>query len=338
MRILAIFLLLCLLAALPASAVSLNPAVVPELTKVSSTVRPAVTMIPGRTVVTMPADVWMTVRITSMPSGASVYTDSSSTASGTTPLNLGLRSGSHTIRLSLAGYQDYTTTVTVIAGGQLDDLVVNLVPVPKLVTSRQNVPVLMTPEVLHTINRTIIPRATVTPESVDSCVSGQKCLTLSDAAATYAPDWWYIEGAVCGHAILANDTSVPKYCTGGSPRLDAQKVPVSAGIPVPTGLMVNAVSVSASPTLQPVETPKVLGAKRQVGLVESVLGFFNGIFSHPVCAGGKTACGTTCVDLMNDSMNCGYCDFTCFDPAVCIAGECDYAPPPWSNPVGDIIL
>jgi hypothetical protein len=342
MRLLAVFFILCLLAPLPVSAVSLNPAAVPGLTKVSATVHPVVTVMPGRTIVTVPADVWMTVAITSVPSGASVYTDGSSTATGTTPLNLGLRSGFHTIRLSLAGYQNYTTTVTIVTGGQPDDLAVNLVPVPKLATSRENISALKTPEVPHTINRTIIPGALGIPDSADSCVSGQQCLTLDDAAATYAAGWWYSEGAVCGHAILANNTSVPQYCTEGSPRessrLDAQKVPVSVGVAVPAGLKVNAVDVSAGLTLQPPETPRVLGAKRQVGVFESVLGFFNGIFSHPVCAEGKTACGTTCVDLMNDSMNCGHCDFTCFDPAVCIAGECDYAPLPWGNPIGDIIL
>jgi hypothetical protein len=28
------------------------------------------------------------------------------------------------------------------------------------------------------------------------------------------------------------------------------------------------------------------------------------------------------VDLQTDSMNCGSCDYTCFDPAVCSGGEC----------------
>lgn len=46
----------------------------------------------------------------------------------------------------------------------------------------------------------------------------------------------------------------------------------------------------------------------------------------PNCAGtceaGKTACGTTCVDVSADRLNCGACGKACADDQTCVAGEC----------------
>ncbi|MBP1928325.1 hypothetical protein J2741_000872 [Methanolinea mesophila] len=70
--------------------------------------------------------------VTSSPSGASLYIDG--TYRGTTPTTAGsLTPGSHTVRLSLAGYQDFTTTATVYAG-QTTTLSANLVQVTPTTT------------------------------------------------------------------------------------------------------------------------------------------------------------------------------------------------------------
>ncbi|HSQ93637.1 MAG TPA: hypothetical protein VLL74_05030, partial [Methanoregula sp.] len=146
------------------------------------------------------------------------------------------------------------------------------------------------------------------------------------------------------YAVSATNESVPKYCISGSPQSNVlpDRVPVS--VAVPAGIRVGIVNASPDLTVLPSgavsPTPRVLGAKRQVGVFESVLGFFNGLFSiPPVCPQGKTACGSECVDLMTHSSHCGSCDYVCFEPGVCEAGECvEPSVPPWSNPLGDIIL
>ena len=82
----------------------------------------------------------------------------------------------------------------------------------------------------------------------------------------------------------------------------------------------------------------MLGAKRQAGVIDSFFGFFSGIFtSQPFCLTGQAACGGKCIDVMNDSLNCGICDYTCFDPAVCEGGECveGYHFPP--NPADQLL-
>ena len=75
--------------------------------------------------------------------------------------------------------------------------------------------------------------------------------------------------------------------------------------------------------LSPSATPRILGAQRQVGFVDSIFGFFRGLFGQKVsCPVGTVNCGGGCVDTRTDSLNCGACDYTCFDPGTCCGGEC----------------
>lgn len=390
-----IIILLCCAVAIPAAALSVDKAEVSQLAKGTTTARPVLSQALPRTMVSTEAGVPMTISISTVPSGASVFLDGSSSVFGTTPITIGLFPGAHTIRLSRTGYKDYTTSVTIVSGSQPDDLSVRLEPALQMAAARQNVSALQTTLPLHS-NRTIIqglaaasgtPRTPVVictsgqlcltvsdaeaiyapgwgyritdicgyvvsadnepipkyctfgNSNVDnppaSCLSGQKCLTLADAAATYAPGWWYQEGAVCGYVVFEqNTTIIPKYCTEGSTSPVVRQPAVRALVPQSPEV---SDGITGHPAL-PVQTLKVLGGKRQIGVIESVFGFFSGVFSRPVCEAGKTACGSRCVDLMNDSLNCGECDYTCFDPAVCIAGECDYAPPPWDNPLDDMLI
>lgn len=396
MRYISLIILLFLVIAIPAAAITVNQAGISSVAKVTTTARPVLSQAVPRTVVSTAQGVPMAISISTVPSGASVYLDGSSTVFGTTPINIALYPGTHTIRLSLAGYKDYTTSVTIVSGSQPDDLSIQLEPAPQIIAARQTLSALKSTQTTRTINRIIItglafpsgtpgtPPVICTSDQMcltladaeaiyapgwgyrvtdicgyvssaenpvipkyctfgnsnvgnppASCTSDQKCLTLAEAAATYAPGWWYQEGAVCDYVVFENNnTIIPKYCTGGPSQMSVRPAAVQAVGSLSPG-------PSASITGQPVvpgQTLKVLGGKRQVGVIESVLGFFSGIFSRPVCPTGRTACGSTCVDLMNDSLNCGSCDFTCFDPAVCVAGECDYAPPPWSNSPADVLL
>jgi hypothetical protein len=45
---------------------------------------------------------------------------------------------------------------------------------------------------------------------------------------------------------------------------------------------------------------------------------------QPACPGGQTCCGTTCVNLTTDAMNCGACGTACSAGAQpgCCAGAC----------------
>jgi len=382
-------LLVFLLVAGPVAAVSMNPGSVQSAVKVT-TAKPLVPMTVQRTLV-QPAGtepVSPMFYISSVPSGAAVTADG--TARGVTPVTIGLYPGTHTIVLTLDGYKDYTTTVT-LADGEKKAFEAQLVRALSAGTFRENVSTIGTRATPLRINRTIMPGAFVTQvppvictsdqmcltledaaaiyapgwgykvtdicgytASADksvinkyctfgtssvgnppaSCTSDEKCLTLEGAAAVYAPGWWYTEGSVCDYVTFAgNQTIIPKYCTGGSPKQSLQQSGVKAVARGPAGL----VPVSPQPVL-PDMTRQALGAKRQVGVLDSFIGFFSGIFSsQPVCLTGQAACGGKCIDVMNDSLNCGMCDYTCFDPAVCEGGECveGYHFPP--NPADDLL-
>jgi hypothetical protein len=389
MRTLCVLLLLCLVAAGPAAAIAVNPASMPAVAKVTTAIPPPALSMVQRTLAGPPVVTPRptgTLQLVSAPAGASVSVDGFT--QGTTPFSGEIPAGSHTVNVSLAGYKTYSNTVTIPAQGMLS-ITIELERAPLAAVRHEEIAVAGTGLTPKAINRTIIPGAFATQVPPVICTSGQQCLTTADAAAVYAPGWyykvtdicgyvvsannptipkyctkgellsnppvictsdqkcltldgaaaafapgwWYKEGDICGYEVSATGT-VPKYCTEGSPKLKAQQAGVHALVSV---LPANPANITGQAVL-PDQTPRVLGAKRQVGVIDSVFGFFNGLFSHPVCPAGKTACGSSCVDLMNDSLNCGSCDYTCFDPAVCIAGECDYAPPPWSNPYDDLLL
>ena len=85
-------------------------------------------------------------------------------------------------------------------------------------------------------------------------------------------------------------------------------------------------SITGSPSPSPSATPRILGAQRQAGIIDSILGFFGGLFGQKVTcppdARAMVVCGGECVNLNTDSQHCGACDYTCFEPAVCCGGEC----------------
>src|SRR5262249_46232639 len=46
----------------------------------------------------------------------------------------------------------------------------------------------------------------------------------------------------------------------------------------------------------------------------------------PTCGCGRSACGASCVDLMNDPSHCGQCNKTCSHNAFCHQGSCACLP------------
>jgi DNA-binding beta-propeller fold protein YncE len=320
MRTLCTILLVCLIGIASVSALTVNPAAVPALKTLAPTPQPTVVavLVKPQTIV---SDVWVTLEINSLPSGATITVDGQSTMQGTTPYKIALHPGSHTILLTLDGYKDYTTTVNLQAGypvafdAQLQRVITAAV-------IRENLSAVKTVVVQSVTLRTIDATASPTQDYTIACLSGQECLTLAEAGDVYAAGWYYTEGSVCGY-----NGSVPKYCIGGSPKMTVRPESVQAAIsihPENTLRLVNAShTIAGNFTLSPSATPRILGAQRQVGFVDSIFGFFSGLFGQKVsCPSGTVNCGGGCVDTRSDSLNCGACDYTCFDPGTCCGGEC----------------
>jgi sugar lactone lactonase YvrE len=320
MRMLCTILLVCLIGIASVSALTVNPAAVPALKTLAPTPQPTVVavLVKPQTIV---SDVWVTLEINSLPSGATITVDGQSTMQGTTPYKIALHPGSHTILLTLDGYKDYTTTVNLQAGypvafdAQLQRVITAAV-------IRENLSAVKTigpqPVTLRTIDATASP----TQDYTIACPSGQECLTLAEAGNLYAAGWYYTEGSVCGY-----NGSVPKYCIGGSPKMTVRPESVQAAIsihPENTLRLVNAShNIAGNLPVSPLATPRILGAQQQTGFIDSIFGFFSGLFGQKVsCPSGTVNCGGGCVDTNTDSLNCGVCAYTCFDPAVCSGGEC----------------
>jgi hypothetical protein len=315
MRIICIIFLICMIGIASVSALSVNPAAVPALKTLVPTPQPTVVAVHVKPV-TMVSDVWVTLEINSLPSGATVTVDGQSTMQGTTPYKIALHPGSHTILLTLDGYKDYTTTVNLQAGYPVA-FDAQLQRVLTASAIRDDLSAVKDTEFHPGILRIINPGASPAQENTDSCISGQECLTLAEAGEGY-----HQEGSVCGY-----NGSVPKYCIGGSTKMTVQPGAVQAAVsikPENTLKKINAThDIAGNLPLSPSATPRILGAQRQAGVIESIFGFFSGLFGQKVsCPVGKVNCGGGCVDTNTDWQNCGTCGMTCFDPAVCCDGEC----------------
>ncbi len=320
MRIICIIFLICMIGIASVSALSVNPAAVPALKTLVPTPQPTVVAVHVKPV-TMVSDVWVTLEINSLPSGATVTVDGQNTMQGTTPYKVALHPGSHTILLTLDGYKDYTTTVNLQAGYPVafDAQLQRAITASAI---RDDLSAAKVAEPQPGILRTIVPGVFPTQENTDSCISGQKCLTLAEAGEKFAPGWYYTEGSVCGH-----NGTVVKYCISGSPKMAVQQGAVRAAVTIQPENTVRKVNVThdgaGNLPLSPSVTPRILGAQRQAGFIDSILGFFSGLFGQKVsCPIGKVNCDGGCVDTNTDWQNCGRCGMTCFDPAVCCDGEC----------------
>jgi len=321
MRILCIILLVCLIGIGSVSALSVNPAAVPALKTITTTPQQTGGVLLVKPVIAV-AEVWVTLSIYSNPSGAMVFVDGQSVAQGTTPFNLGLHPGSHTLLLTLANYKNFTTTVNLQAGSPVA-IDAQLQPVLRATVIRENLSAVKViepqPVALHIIPAAASPAQNNT---VSCIISGLKCLTLAEAGEMYAPGWYYTEGSVCEY-----NGSVPKYCIGGSPKMSVQPGAVQAAVlikPENTLTKVNAShDIAGNLPVSPLATPRILGAQQQVGIIDSIFGFFNGLFGQKVsCPSGTVNCGDGCVNTNTDSLNCGACAYTCFDPGTCCGGEC----------------
>jgi hypothetical protein len=324
MRTLSLLLLVCFLVAVPVSAVSFNPASVgTAYTKNITTSHPVVslkaTLVPPPQTTLVPVKVPLS--ISSVPAGATIIWNGWETEY-ITPATFDVSTGTYTIRLSLNGYQDYSTTINLGPG---EAGVINA-QLTRLTVEKQNMTAIKAPEPKYVVNRSLISGAVAPLETYASCdVSPQKCLTLAEAAAMYA-EWSYTEGSVCGYSSSGTNEAIPKYCCSGSPKQSAGPGTLGDLSTLSSGpnLRIENATYDVAGNLIPktVATPRALGGQRPVGVIDSLLGFFSGLFSKETCSPGQTVCSGKCVNLTKDSANCGGCDYTCFDPAFCYAGEC----------------
>ena len=105
-----------------------------------------------------------TVTVTSSPDHALVYVDG--TYQGKSPLTVTLYPGSHTFRLSLDGYNDYTTTVYVSGN------------------SNQNLNAVLSPAIFGTVSITSLPGASVFMDSnAQGTIPNQGVMTISSVTS-----------------------------------------------------------------------------------------------------------------------------------------------------------
>jgi hypothetical protein len=159
-----------------------------------------------------------------------------------------------------------------------------------------------------------------------NCLSGEYCLTNDEADATLAPGWqreMENKGGVLCDWGGTDYAPVPKYCIIGTPKMSGLQPGAIQSVAVANQITRIPVSSGTTRTTAPGVTKKPPGGRRQTGVVESIFGFFGGFFTpHPVCPVNQTACNGKCVDVSADPQNCGSCDYLCYDPAVCIQGQC----------------
>lgn len=160
-----------------------------------------------------------TVTVSSDPSGALVYVDG--TYQGKTPLTVTLYPGNHALRLSLAGYADYSSTVYVTAN------------------TNQNQKAVMSPAIYGTVQITSLPGARVFMDSnSQGAIPSSGILTISNVAsgnrlfkvtATGYNDWL--------NTIYVQSNVVTPISAGLTPA-GANPAPATGGIEIvstPTG-------------------------------------------------------------------------------------------------------
>jgi hypothetical protein len=206
-------LLLCLVAAGPAAAIAASTGSVAA----SVTVSPALQYVTVKPVKTTTTTAWnAVVNFDSVPEGALITIDGYGLLKNT-PNTWSLTPGSHEIVLSLEGYPDYRTTVT-LAPNSVTNINANFLhPLSAGVSSREVLVVTTIPSKVQ-LTVTHVPVTASTPVPGTICLSGQHCLTPADAALYYKPGWIYSVHEVCGYT---GDYTVQKYCTSGTPGLVA---------------------------------------------------------------------------------------------------------------------
>jgi hypothetical protein len=122
MKLLAAVLLVCLLLAGTVSAITVNPG---SVGAAKTIVAPTTLQVTKNPAAMTPVSIATTpgrgmLEVYSVPSGATITVSGTGSASGTTPAKFSMYAGTYTVKVSLAGYRDYTETFTLTNGAIKD--------------------------------------------------------------------------------------------------------------------------------------------------------------------------------------------------------------------------
>ena len=288
MKLLTVVLLVCLLVAGTASAAAVSPGsvvavktIVPVSTQkipATSVHSPVVNYIAG-SIITIPPQDPGQIYTDTYPHGAAITIDGYTYPGDKTPGYHTVVAGTRTVVLSLEGYQDYSTTITLNAG---ETQVINVSLTRKLATDigRANIAAIQAPEAGGTSLAPLpagaivqIPVTGLTRAPVFNCddlpmgVYHYQCMLPSDAAQTFGGGWQYITDKPCGYETLSNGTMLTKYCCEGAPRGTVQHtgwdittaMAAGQGIPVVTTAATSSCPNSDWTCLSPAEAVQQFG-------------------------------------------------------------------------------
>ena len=344
MRLLAVVLLVCLLVAGTVSAITVFPGAV-ATTKAIKQVTVAVlqTTTPTPSPIGV-ADYRGELLVYSVPSGAAITLDGSSTGDVTSK-DYRLPPGSHTVVLSLSGYQDYSETFTISSHEtwRINAPLKQKLPASAAAVSLKPVPVsgMMTlvtgpspgaafvPGVMFNMpNTTDYDICTKIPDlhPANNVDWKWQCMLLSDAYQNLNHPFYYLETLpACGYVTVDYQTVVTKVCCAGEPKASLQFTTMNATVPIAPGSGVKIVTNKTRlslPNQMPVPVPQGALVVRHQDAVSSFFGFFSSLFGKNTCPFGQTSCDGSCADLTTDQQNCGKCGMTCNANASCCNGMC----------------
>jgi hypothetical protein len=270
MRLLCTLLLVCLVAAGPAAAIAASPGSMSLPVKASPavqyvtvvTVNPSITLPVTTTPPPTPVPLSPMLYVSSTPSGASVAVNG--VAKGKTPLTLGLYPGTYTVLITLDGYRDYTTTVTLSDSDKVA-IDARFQPVLSAGALRQTLSVIAPAMPASVINRTNLTVTVTTPRGMTQCPPGQQCMTPAEAEAALLPGWSPAGTGPCDEVLNADNEHIGfRYCMVGT-----LKPGLQPGIVQPAGALVPITRIPVvNQTLIPNGTQQPPGGQQQGGIVE----------------------------------------------------------------------
>jgi hypothetical protein len=237
MKYIAVILLACLLVAGTASAISAGPGSAGSAKVIVTPTTPHMNQNPSAykvTGVVTEAGRGM-LEVYSVPSGAIVTLDGNANAGDVTPAKYSLLTGSHTVVISLAGYQDYTETFSLTTGAikginadlkrklsassALTVMETQVAIKPGSTVTLVNTPGSVTRTTTSPTQTTLF--VTTTPPVPWACPNSDwSCLTPAEAGQQFGYPNARYGSEPCGYTPVQNQT-IAKYCymdvdTGGS--------------------------------------------------------------------------------------------------------------------------
>ena len=240
-----------------------------------------------------PAVTYGTLNIASSPSGATVYVDE--TAEGFTPLTgLSLSAGPHNVRLTLDGYNEYTTPFTIVAGNPTS----LSIPLTKSTAGTGSIQITSTPDgAAITLEG---GSQGTTPKTIQGLSAGSYTVGLTKSGYTYFQTTVHVsEGATTPLNVNLVKSTGP---TTETTSVSSGTIYVSS---IPAGASVNLDGSDKGTT--PATIGQVKAGSHTLKL--SLAGYKDKTLTVPVEA-GKTTTVTAPLELSGSSPSAGYGNIT----------------------------